>query len=77
MLGIEVRDATTNAVDGVYGVVRMHRGGTESTENSMLVEEELTGKNLGAAIEVYSTLGPGLLNFNVVVLKRGIIRRVL
>ena len=27
----------------------------------MLVEEELTGKILGAAIEVHSTLGPGLL----------------
>ncbi len=27
----------------------------------MLVEEELTGKILGAAIEVDSTLGPGLL----------------
>jgi hypothetical protein len=26
----------------------------------MLAEEELTGKNLGAAIEVHSTLGPGL-----------------
>ena len=39
----------------------MHHGGTESTENSMLVEEELTGKILGAAIEVHSTLGPGLL----------------
>jgi hypothetical protein len=55
----------------------MHHGGTESTENSMLVEEELTGKKFGAAIEVHSTLGPGLLNFNVVVLKRGILRRVL
>jgi GxxExxY protein len=42
----------------------MHHGGTESTEsteNSMLVEEELTGKILGAAIEVHSMLGPGLL----------------
>jgi hypothetical protein len=66
-----------STVDGVTGVVRMHHGSTESTEDSMLVEEELTGKNLGAAIEVHSTLGPGLLNFNVVVLKRGIIRRVL
>ena len=35
----------------------------------------LTGKVIGAAIEVHKTLGPGLLiNFNVSVLKDGIKR---
>jgi GxxExxY protein len=50
----------SGATKWAKGVVRMHHGGTESTENSMLVEEELTGKNLGAAIGVHSTLGLGL-----------------
>ena len=36
----------------------IHRGGTELTE---LAQSELTGKILGAAFEVHTALGPGLL----------------
>jgi len=39
----------------------VHHRGTESTEDLMLVEEELTSKILGAALEVHKVLGPGLL----------------
>jgi hypothetical protein len=38
---------------------------------------ELSSKIIGAAIEVHKTLGPGLLlNFNVVLMKDGIVRVV-
>ena len=38
---------------------------------------ELSSKIIGAAIEVHKTLGPGLLlNFNVALMKDGIVRVV-
>ena len=44
----------------------------------MLTHEPLTRAIIGAAIEVHRVLGPGLLiNFNVAVLKDGLVRRVL
>jgi hypothetical protein len=41
----------------------------EHGEEAMLIDEDLTGKIIGAAIEVHRELGPGLLESAVLELK--------
>lgn len=63
---------------------RSIEGDKASNMNHSLIEEDLTKKIIGAAIEVHRYWGPGLIesiyekmNFNVPVLKNGIKRLVL
>ena len=61
-----------------HGDTEIKRLSSPERKDVMLYEEELTEKIIGAAIEVHRALGPGLLiNFNVAVLKNGIVCRVL